>query len=81
VAFKVEYAPDGWTPRIQGKTGMKRTSILTAALAALALGACGEQQKPPASAPSQPAIAKPEAAAPAPPPPPPAVDAKKEEKK
>lgn len=76
---------------------MKHSSILIAALVAFGLGACGEQQKPAATAPSQPTIAKPEAAAPAPPPPPapsadtakpaattaaaPAGDAKKEEKK
>jgi hypothetical protein len=89
--FPVEYAPDGWTnqpsrtefnsPHIQGKISMKRTSILIAALLALGLGACGEQQKPPAPASKQPEIAKPPAAAPAPPPPPPAADAKKDEKK
>ena len=62
---------------------MKRSSILIAALVALGLGACGEQQKPAAKAPSEPKIAKPEAAAPAPPSPAaaPAGDMKKEEKK
>ena len=68
---------------------MKRSSILIAALTALGLGACGEQQKPPAAAPSQPTIAKPPAAAPTPTPPAAAPapaaaaagDAQKDEKK
>lgn len=56
---------------------MKRSSIFIAALVAFGLGACGEQQKPAATAPSQPTIAKPEAAAPAPPPPAPSADTAK----
>ena len=60
---------------------MTRSSILIAALVAFGLGACGEQQKPPAAAPKQPEIAKPTEAAPPSPTTAPTAGAKKDEKK
>ena len=58
---------------------MKRTTLVIAALLAVGLTACGEQQKP-APKPSA-APVKPEGAAPTPPPPPPPADTKPEAKK
>lgn len=58
---------------------MKRTTLALAALLAVGLAGCGEQQKP-AAKPSV-APAKPEGAAPTPPPPPPPADMKADQKK
>jgi len=58
---------------------MKRTTLVIAAILAVGLVACGEQQKP-APRPSV-APVKPDGAAPTPPPPPPPADTKADQKK